>query len=227
MKERGKEVLLCCWRIIYPAFIYLFILNALAFLMVAIFGESRYLNHAMLTSLLAMALALPWLVILFQKEKKQEAVYCSGGKKAGVKSWIAVLTFSFILALALNLLIAAIGLQERFPEYSQMAEKMYAEHGSIILLATLIFAPITEELTFRGVCFLRIRSLTGSGMTILLSGLLFGIYHMNLVQFIYAFLMGMFFAWLFERYRDIRLTVAAHMAANICAIILSFSRLHF
>ncbi len=227
MKERGKVVFLYWWKIIYPAFIYMGILNVLAFLIVLIFGESRYLEHATLISLFAMAFAIPWLMILFRKEKKQNTKYLSEGKKAKAGSWAVILTGSFVLALSLNLLIAASGLQERFPEYSQVAEQMYEEHGSIVLLAALIFAPITEELTFRGVCFLRIRALAGKGMTILLSGLLFGIYHMNLVQFVYAFLMGMFFAWLFERYRDVKLTVAAHAMANFCAIILSFSRLHF
>ncbi len=227
MKERVKEVFLYLWKIIYPILIYMVILNVLAFLIAALFGEKAYLNHAMLTSLAAMVLTIPWLAFLYSREKERMAEFFFSRKKPNVLTWLIMLPVSFLLALLLNLTMAFFRLQEAFPEYQQMAGQMYSEHGIIVLLVTLVSAPILEELMFRGICFLRVRKLSGKGMTILLSGLLFGIYHMNLVQFIYAFLMGMFFALLFERYKDIRLTMACHAAANLCAVVLSFSRLHF
>lgn len=227
MKERVKEVFLYLWGIIYPILIYLVILNVLAFVIVAAFGEETYKNHAMLTSLAAMAMTIPWLLFLYSREKERMADFFSRRKKPNVLTWTIMLLASFFLALLLNLTMALFHLQEAFPEYQETAGQMYSEHGVIVLLVTLVAAPVLEELMFRGVCFLRVRKLAGKGMTILLSGLLFGVYHMNLVQFIYAFFMGMFFALLYERYKDIRLTMACHAAANLCAVVLSFSRLQF
>lgn len=227
MSERGKLVLSSCLKIVYPPFLYLAALNVLAWLVVLIFGEQVYLNHAVLVSLVAMIIVTPVLYSAYRKDKLKLKEFFADRKKAGPLVWLFTAIVSFGLAMGLNLLIAAIKLQQAFPEYSKAAEQMYTEHGVIVLLATLVMAPVMEELIFRGLCFGRIRQFTGRGMTILLTGLLFGLYHMNLVQFIYATVMGIFFALLYERYRDIRLTMAAHFAANLCAVGLSFSSLHF
>ncbi len=227
MNKRGKVVRISCLKIVYPPLLYLAVLNVLAVLAAAAFGEEVYLSHAALVSLTAMLLVTPLLYYSYQKDKLKQKDFFEHGKKAGLLVYLLTCTVSFGLAMGLNILIAAVKLQEIFPEYSQAAEQMYAEHGVIVLLATLVMAPVMEELIFRGLCFGRIRQFTGKGMTVLLTGLLFGIYHMNLVQFVYATVMGVFFALLYERYRDIRVTMAAHFAANLCAVVLSFSSLHF
>ena len=227
MNQRKKTVIVSCLKIIYPPILYLAALNALAGLVVLIFGMETYRMHGVLVSLATMIILTPVLYYIYRGDKIKQTDFFSGGKKVRVLTYLITAVLSFSLALGLNLLIAAIKLQEVFPEYNQVAEQMFKESGIVVLLATLIAAPIMEELIFRGLCYGRIRQFAGKGMTILLTGLLFGLYHMNLVQFIYASIMGMFFAFLYERYRDIRLTMAAHFAANLCAVGLSFSSLHF
>lgn len=227
MNKRGKIVLISCLNILYPPFLYLAALNVLAWIVTFFFGKEAYLNHAVLVSLVTMILVTPVLYYSYRKDKLKQEAFFTGGKKAGLPAFLLTAIVSFGLAMGLNLLIAAIKLQEVFPEYTQAAEQMYSENGVVVLLSSLLMAPVMEELIFRGLCFGRIRQFTGGGMTILLTGLLFGLYHMNLVQFVYAAIMGMFFAGLYERYRDIRLTMLAHFAANLCAVALSFSSLHF
>lgn len=225
MNERKKLVISSFLKILYPPFLYLAGLNIMACLIVLVFGKEAYLGHSMLVSLVTMIILTPVLYYSYQKDKIKQEDFFSGGKKAGVLVYLLTATLSFLLALGLNFLIAAIKLQEVFPEYSQTAERMFEENGMIVLLVTLVMAPVMEELIFRGLCYGRIRQFTGKGMTILLTALLFGLYHMNLVQFVYAAVMGAFFAFLYERYRDIRLTMTAHFAANLCAVVLSFSSL--
>ena len=227
MNQRKKIVIVSCLKIIYPPILYLAALNVLAGLVVLIFGMETYRMHGVLVSLATMIILTPVLYYIYRGDKIKQTEFFSGGKKARVLTYLVMTVLSFSLALGLNLLIAATKIQEVFPEYNQAAEQMFGESGIVVLLATLIAAPVMEELIFRGLCYGRIRQFTGKGMTILLTGLLFGLYHMNLVQFIYATVMGIFFALLYERYRDIRLTMAAHFAANLCAVGLSFSSLHF
>ena len=52
------------------------------------------------------------------------------------------------------------------------------------------------------------------------SALAFGIIHGNIVQGIYAFTVGLFFAWLMERYQRIIAPVLAHMSANLFVVLL-------
>lgn len=227
MDKRKKLVITSCLKILYPPFLYLAALNVMAWLTVLLFGKETYLSHGMTVSLITMIILIPVLYYSWRKDKIKLNDFYSGGKKPGIPVYLLTVTVSFFLALGLNLLIAAVKLHEVFPDYSQAAERMYQESGLIVLIATLIAAPVMEELIFRGLCYGRIRQFAGKGMTILLSALLFGLYHMNLVQFVYASLMGSFFAAIYERYRDIRLSMAAHFGANLCAVVLSFSSLHF
>lgn len=227
MNQRKKIVIVSCLKILYPPFLYLAALNVLAGLVTMIFGVETYRMHGVLVSLVTMIILTPVLYYSYRKDKIKQEDFFSGGKRAGVLVYLITAVLSFSLALGLNLLIAAVKLNEIFPEYDQMAERMFEESRIIVLLSSLVMAPIMEELIFRGLCYGRIRQFTGRGMTILITGLLFGLYHMSLVQLIYAFIMGMFFAILYERYRDIRLTMLAHFAANLCAVGLTFFSLLF
>lgn len=55
-----------------------------------------------------------------------------------------------------------------------------------------IVAPLAEEIIFRWLVFLRMRDNLRVFTAAALSGLLFGIYHMNLIQGVYATIMGTF-----------------------------------
>ena len=77
-----------------------------------------------------------------------------------------------------------------------------------------ICAPIGEELLFRKLLVDRVRGY-GDKVAILLSGLLFGLFHGNLFQFFYAFLLGMILAYVYTRSGDLRWCVAMHAAVNL------------
>lgn len=225
--DRNKEVIVKCLKIMYPPFLYLVLLALLAKIVSRVWGQETYQGHALLVSIVAMSVMIPFFLLVYLNEKGKMSEFFSKKKKAGILTYLVVIVVAMIASAALNFLIAFVNLHRVFPEYAKVAEKMYQESGYIVLLATLLFAPIMEELIFRGVCFCRIRQLSNPAMTILLTGLLFGIYHANLVQFVYALIMGCLFGVLFEKYRDIRLVIVAHFAANLCAVLLSFSRLQF
>lgn len=84
-------------------------------------------------------------------------------------------------------------------------------------LSTLVFAvilgPIMEEIAFRKLLIDRLR-IYGDKTAILMSGLLFGLYHGNLYQFFYAAAIGCFFAYLYCRYGKLRITMGLHVLVN-------------
>jgi membrane protease YdiL (CAAX protease family) len=55
-----------------------------------------------------------------------------------------------------------------------------------------------------------------------LTSLLFGIYHMNLVQGLYAFLMGLVITYSYAVYRKFSIPVVAHICANAAALIITY-----
>lgn len=77
----------------------------------------------------------------------------------------------------------------------------------------VLLAPALEEWIFRKLLVDRtIRY--GEGTAIFLSGLMFGLFHGNLNQFVYTFLVGAFWAFIYVKTGCLRYTIYLHMALN-------------
>lgn len=92
-----------------------------------------------------------------------------------------------------------------------------------IVIATLIIAVVpacVEEFVFRGVLFQTYRK-KRVFTAILLSAFLFGCMHMNLNQFVYAFALGIYMAFLVEGTGSIISSMIAHFTVNFIGVALS------
>ena len=122
-------------------------------------------------------------------------------------------------SIIINLLIAISGLHQLFPAYDNSASVQFSGQPIILLIITVvILGPIAEEIIFRWMIFGRIRYYFGSRWAIILSGLMFGLYHMNMVQFVFAALLGFGFAYLYDKSGNIYITIIAHMIINMIGI---------
>lgn len=118
-------------------------------------------------------------------------------------------------ALAVNILFALSGLTGSSAVYEQVAEKQFALPlwAGIVLYG--IVSPIAEEVVFRGIVFNRLRRQYTKWIAIVGSALIFGLYHGNVVQALYGFLLGILIAVLYEKYGSFMVPVILHSAANI------------
>lgn len=91
----------------------------------------------------------------------------------------------------------------------------YVSDGNVwtMLVVMVIIAPVMEELIFRKVLVDRVLKY-GEGMAVALSGLMFGLFHGNLNQFAYAVVLGAFFAFIYIKTGNIRITIGLHMLVN-------------
>ena len=90
----------------------------------------------------------------------------------------------------------------------------------LFLLGYLIQG-MAEELLYRGVVERRLSLLCGSVPAIVLSAVIFGVMHWNVVQFLYAGILGLLLAWLLERTGFLYAPVLAHIGANVMAVVRS------
>lgn len=84
----------------------------------------------------------------------------------------------------------------------------------VYFITAVILAPIVEELFFRKLLITRLERY-GEGPAILVSGLLFGIIHLNLSQGFYAVLLGFVLGYIYIRTRKIIITIGLHMVLNL------------
>ena len=83
----------------------------------------------------------------------------------------------------------------------------------VTAIYTVLCAPVFEELLFRKMICNRVIKY-GQGMAIMLSGLMFGLFHGNYNQFFYAFFIGCFFAFIYVKTGKIQYTIGLHMMVN-------------
>ena len=91
---------------------------------------------------------------------------------------------------------------------------------SIVLHGLIV--PVAEELLFRYMIFGRIRITMGSGFAVILSALFFGLYHGNITQGIYAFIMGLALALIYYWSDNFLMPVFFHVAANITVLLFRY-----
>ena len=83
------------------------------------------------------------------------------------------------------------------------------------LLIVIVLAPFVEEVLFRGLMFRRMREYMRFLPAAFLSSLLFGLMYGNMVQFIYATLIGLLLAFIYEHYGNLRAVVLFHAIGNL------------
>ena len=89
------------------------------------------------------------------------------------------------------------------------------EYSPVWVIATLILPPLVEETIFRGLILQYLRK-AGACFIVanLLQSVLFGIFHMNLVQGVYAAFLGFLLGYLAWRYQSLIVPMAMHALFN-------------
>lgn len=93
------------------------------------------------------------------------------------------------------------------------------ENVLMLLLSTGIAAPILEEIIFRDWiynCWSKINIIAA----MIISSLLFGMAHMNLVQSTYAFVLGFMFVYINRKFNSILPGIIMHLTVNSSSVIL-------
>ncbi len=114
-------------------------------------------------------------------------------------------------------LTAALNISTLFFTQNRATQIFDSLSGAGFFLAALFagcIAPVCEELTFRGIIFAGIRKSGSALQAIFVSALLFGLFHMNFNQAVYAFALGLFFAAVREVTGSIIPSIICHMTLN-------------
>ncbi|MCD7841730.1 MAG: CPBP family intramembrane metalloprotease, partial [Lachnospiraceae bacterium] len=82
-----------------------------------------------------------------------------------------------------------------------------------------LLVPVTEELVFRGLTYRRMRTRMQTYQAVVISALLFALYHGNPIQMLYAFPMALLLALLYEKSGSLVYPILLHIGANLTAIL--------
>lgn len=126
---------------------------------------------------------------------------------------------STVITVLLTTLIAVSGID--LPDIG-VPEETYRSLGDILMnnFYACLIAPVIEEIIFRGYILNNLRRF-GNVPAIILSSVLFALFHGNLYQFANPILAGMLFSFIVIRTNSIVPSIIAHMFNNTTALVMS------
>lgn len=142
------------------------------------------------------------------------------GMKLGMRrqNVIWLLLAGFGTCLCLNHLLLLLPIPKT--GYQATSELLYQPAIGTQVICTGIVIPFTEELIFRGMAYGNLRRELPFAGAVVISAVYFGLFHGNLIQGIYACLMGVFLAGAYEL-GGLRDAWIFHGTANLTAIFLT------
>lgn len=234
------------WNVIYPVFIYFVVMNLAMslFAMLASFLGADYQEQYMALQTAAVAVTIPVIVRYYQRDKKEPTVFWEHmgmefrDKTSILKICNGIWMFlaGAVIGMALNNVLALTALEEISEGYQEAAGHFFAGGIFFELLGACLLTPVLEEVLYRGVVYGRLCDLmilnneekTKEGTkrekrsrvtAMVFSAVLFGVLHMNWVQFVYAAMLGIMLAWFMEKSGHFYGALLAHIGANLVSVL--------
>lgn len=228
-KEKNIPSFLKTLKVLYPLALYwvweLLIFNLGYFILWKTMGITESMKPHISVYLNAVAAVSTWPMLTYLYHKSHPGFTSAVVKKSYRKQTFMnsgqIVALAVCLAMGLNLLVTYMRLSSLSPTYETVASTQYSVPLSIGLVVYGILTPITEELIFRGVLYNRIKTYFPVPIAIFLGALVFGCYHGNLVQILYAFCMGLAIQFVYELYGDLLAPILFHCSANFIVYLFS------
>ncbi len=204
--------------LVFPVVLYLLLSMSITGLLQMIIPAFSNASAAMWLLTLANALQIPVFGLMYRRDRGEKLLW---KKKWNTRLFLLVVLTSFFFSRGVNGFLGLTPLPRLFPGYEAAAGEIYSCSLVSQVMASVITAPILEELLMRGILYRRLRRFLPDKRYAFIAGaFLFALFHGNVVQGIYAFFTGLFFIWVYEVSDSLVPAVAAHMTANASSIFL-------
>lgn len=232
--------------VVYPLLIYYVVITVAMSLVTAmavklgIDPQKQY----MAIQAIATAVTIPFIYYFYRKDRREPTAcqlflsqkFERKSKKEKVQDCILMFLTGAVAGIALNNLIGLTKLEELSLSYQEVESSFFAGGVFFEILGACILTPVLEDMLYRSVLYGRIcdilvpykepdteakkkRNHNNRIMAILFTSFVFGMMHMNMVQFIYATILGIMLTWFVERSGHLLGAVLAHAAANLMSVL--------
>ncbi|MGI9017468.1 MAG: CPBP family glutamic-type intramembrane protease [Euzebya sp.] len=150
--------------------------------------------------------------------KRPEARDLAIGVGYGVAAFLVI---QLGLGTAVSALVQALG--REVPQIQEGVQTSLQGQGTlplVIAFAVAVLAPMGEELLFRGVLYQALAKHMPGWPAVGLSGLAFGLTHVELFVVVLTFPLGMFLAWTLRRHGTLLVPILAHAVFNLIGVVL-------
>lgn len=168
----------------------------------------------LIVSQLAAALVFGlWYYFAWGRKKRPE-----GTEKPGIRQILLIVLLGVAAQFAISGVLSLVEMvvPSALQEYEELMEMAGITEVTVLsLISTVILAPLSEELVCRGVIY-RLAGKISPRFWVanVVQAIAFGILHGNLVQGVYAFVLGLVLGLVYGRFQNIWLCMLLHAAMN-------------
>ncbi len=228
------------WRLIYPCLLFFGVTIVVELIimvpqMISFINENNVLsNDEMLSELMNLAysealditakanmILVPILYFFFWNDKRniRKKNLIISYERLNIVKYVFVILAALTACLFFNNVVASLHLEESSAAYQQFELAYEGSSFWVKAFATTISAPLVEELLYRGLIYKRLRFKVNFISAAIISSVLFGVTHGNIVQGIYAFCVGMIIAYVYEKYKNLWAPILFHFIANLTSVL--------
>lgn len=135
-----------------------------------------------------------------------------------LKSYGGILIISVMIIILFSILFNMLNTILPLPDL--LENHINLKNQPIFIISAVFIAPVAEEIIFRGIITRDLLNYHSEKGAVVISGLLFGLIHVNPVQVLPATFAGFFLAWLYIRTNNLGLCIFLHFANNAMAIVI-------
>ena len=219
MNEKKKNPAVQIWYVAYPFLFYYAVSIIVMSLCTMIMGDSQ--AHFVARQLVTTIVTIPFMMPFYKQDQAfagREEIHDWFTRERLCVIGASVLIVACI-SISLNNIISMTPLVTASVGYQEANANFYGSTLVLELISSALMTPILEELVFRGILFTRLKSMLPKIPAIVVSALIFAAVHFNIVQFIYAFLLGIVLAILMDQADHVYPAIIGHITANLIAVL--------
>jgi len=164
-----------------------------------------------------MMIALIWL-IAYSKRESFFKIYRFNNKPTMLQIYLAI-TIGFSAVFFSSFIVRGLAwlLPDAYASYVEAFENLQLGSPLSFFIAVVIIAPLFEEILFRGFVFDQVERHFSPTAAVIVSGLLFGVYHLNVFQGTFASVLGIVLGLSLLWTNSIRIPIIIHLVNNAVA----------
>ena len=216
MNDKKKIHFNRLFHILYPLLIYAVIYQVSDGVFGLILPQK---SGELLPLFFAAIITLPFMLLIYKKVPAMRAD-TTFSKQDAFRD-LSLIFITVIVGIVLNILITKLPFMADSTTYKNAKDTLNDGSTLLKLLTTVIIVPILEETLYRGIIAGQLNIMYGEKIAIILSAVLFGVMHANIVQFIYAFLVGLPLGYTFIKTKKLWTAILSHSLLNLFVLVVS------
>ena len=177
-------------------------------------------SHSLITNFIAAVIAVIILRVIMKKEFG-DTVF-DNYKQIGWREALILGFMGIFIASGVGRLVNLFPLDNIIGSYSEVSKEFISNPIPFQILTLCIVSPIAEEVIFRGIMYRRLSEYSDIMTAVIISAIVFGVYHGNLVQGIYALLLGIMLCYVYDSCHTLAAPIFLHMICNAAALIIMY-----